>query len=182
MLLTNGRAQTSRLVGALLILCLQVVPARSQNDAISIWSEPDYVRQRDCLKLCWRCNTPCPVVHGVIGCANAPFDSCMCREDLRSSASSFLTSCINYRCSSAPTDLTSAVSLYNSYCHLTTSLSAPATNVATSTVGGGEGGSPTVVIITTVTAKSDADRNLTPHYSRKSYLGLFFSLALLTST
>ena len=131
-------------VAILIPLFTQLLLVGAQNDRISIFSEPDFVRQRDCLKLCWTCTTPCPVVWGVIGCGGAPFDSCMCREDLRSSASSFLTSCINYRCTSAPHDVTSAVSLYNSYCHLT-SLDEPATSKTAANVGS----APTVVAATT---------------------------------
>jgi hypothetical protein len=51
-----------------------------------------------------------------LDCPSPILNACVCRTDLASSASSLLTSCANQGCSSNPADVSSVVSLYNSYC------------------------------------------------------------------
>jgi hypothetical protein len=133
------------------------------DPTISIFEQPAYLRQRDCVKLCYRCTTPCPVVHGVIGCGGAPYDTCFCRDDLRSSASSFITSCIDYRCSGAKVDLSSALSLYNGYCHLDGAILGnaiiPSTDAITTMAGGG----PTAVVVVTTVIATSSKYSTSPH-------------------
>jgi hypothetical protein len=140
-------------------------PCHAQTDSISIYDQPAYKRQRGCLKHCYDCNG-CALMD-FLGCGNALFDSCFCRANLAFSASSFLTSCINTACSSAPSDLNSAVSIYNGYCHINgaildnavvTSTVADTTALAgeevTATLApltrGGSPAAPTVVVVTAI--------------------------------
>jgi hypothetical protein len=73
---------------------------------------------------------------GYLGCkwdGSEYFSTCVCRIDLTSAASYFLTSRVNSGCSGHTPDITSAMSLYNSYC----GLDSLAANVATTTEVGG---------------------------------------------
>jgi hypothetical protein len=91
----------------------------AQLGSITIFTQPAYIQQRDCVKLCFFCMTSCPTVWGAVGCAEALIDDCVCRNDLWSIASSFFTTCISTRCGTTVTnDLASALSLYNGYCHI----------------------------------------------------------------
>jgi hypothetical protein len=59
---------------------------------------------------------PYSYLPAVLDCPSPILNACVCRTDLASSASSALTSCVNQGCSSNPADVSSVVSLYNSYC------------------------------------------------------------------
>jgi len=91
----------------------------AQLESITLFTQPAFIRQRDCVKLCFICTTSCPTVWGEVGCGDAAIDACVCRNDLWSIASSFFTHCISTRCGTTVTnDLASALSLYNGYCHV----------------------------------------------------------------
>jgi hypothetical protein len=104
----------------------------SDAATISIGSDSDLTNQRDCVRDCiagcysnWG---PCDLV-GVLGCGDS--NSCFCHEDLRSSASSFLSACVytQYTSCSDQTDYDDAASIYDRYCTFT----APATVTAHAT-------------------------------------------------
>jgi hypothetical protein len=124
------------LVKGYIAVFLYSICTLAQLGSITIFTQPSYIRQRDCVKLCFFCTTRCPTVWGEVGCGDALVDACVCRNDLWSIASSFFTSCISTRCGTTVTnDLASALSLYNGYCHvdsttLQNDLVPPSTTVA----------------------------------------------------
>ncbi|KAH7092284.1 hypothetical protein FB567DRAFT_235494 [Paraphoma chrysanthemicola] len=99
-----------------------------QQTRANIISDSDLARQRDCVRLCFGYNFQVPI-WGAIGCPDD--DSCMCRPDLRPSASSRLSYCIltQYKTCSDGTDIAMATSIFNRYCSFT----GPATVIVTPT-------------------------------------------------
>jgi len=99
-----------------LILLIFASFVASQNAQYTIESVPAYSLQRSCVQYC--IGTGDGGLPGNLGCPNPnqPLNACACRTDLQPSASSFLTSCVNQWCSSDPSDLSSAISIYDSYC------------------------------------------------------------------
>ncbi|OCL00702.1 uncharacterized protein K441DRAFT_650126 [Cenococcum geophilum 1.58] len=114
----------------LFLLVLLLIPLAT-TDTISIAQYSGLLQQRNCVYTCivgsglgGHQDLQC-----AIGCQNA--NSCLCREDLRPTASSYLSSCIYTdfpSCSDAP-DYSAAVSIYDNYCNLTE----PATVIVTPT-------------------------------------------------
>ncbi len=94
----------------------------SQADpGYTIYKESAYAAQRTCVQLCFYNYSPVQAdkLPGYLGCPwnGAVYPSaCVCRTDLASSASSYISSCANSRCSNNAPDVTSAVSLLGSYC------------------------------------------------------------------
>lgn len=125
-----------------LTLLLLFVPYISADGpgTITIDSLPAYSSQRPCVQYCLYSGQPngAGAVNWALGCTN--LNSCMCRADLASSASSFLTICVNTWCQSAAIDVNNAVSIFNAYCNAAT---ASSTNIATTTVGSSSSGSTT---------------------------------------
>jgi hypothetical protein len=72
------------------------------------------------------------------------YDACLCRPDLSSSASSFLTGCINRWCSGQTSDISAGISVLAKYC--TDALAAPPT-----VTGGGSSGTDTTASSTPAT-------------------------------
>ncbi|PVH94932.1 hypothetical protein DM02DRAFT_675849 [Periconia macrospinosa] len=87
----------------------------------TISSYPAYQSLRACGQSCFYNE----VKHDILGsnlkcckqqyCADQADEQCYCREDLAPKATSWLSLCIDKRCSS-PVDFTSAVNVYDSYC------------------------------------------------------------------
>jgi hypothetical protein len=95
----------------LILFCFASLVA-AQNSAYTIESVSAYSLQRTCVQNC---------LGGLPGQIGCPFsyvylNQCACRTDLQPSASTFLTGCVNNGCSRDPSDLSSAISLYDSYC------------------------------------------------------------------
>jgi hypothetical protein len=136
---------------AAVLLFLSLVSA---DGTFTISSLAAYSSQRVCAQGCffggfW--NLPY-----ALACQSPYLDSCACRTDLASSASSILSSCINNACSSNTNDIVSAESIYSSYCANT---GAPATVAATQTgspVGANDKSSKTVTITATVITSNGA--------------------------
>jgi hypothetical protein len=124
------------------MLLLLFVPYISADGpgTITIDSLPAYSSQRPCVQYCLYSGQPngAGAVNWAFGCTNP--NSCVCRADLASSASSFLTTCVNICCQSATIDVNNAVSIFNAYCNAAT---ASSTNIATTTVGSSSSGSTT---------------------------------------
>jgi len=112
-------------------LVLLLIPLATTTDTIPIAQYSGLSQQRNCVYTCIAGSGPggYPDLQCAIGCQNA--NSCLCREDLRPTASSYLSSCIYTdfpSCSDAP-DYSAAVSIYDNYCGFTE----PATVLVTST-------------------------------------------------
>ncbi|OCL01288.1 hypothetical protein AOQ84DRAFT_404163 [Glonium stellatum] len=92
--------------------------AAASGGTVSITQFPAFSTQRYCVQECiysGRTNGAPPLPWS-LSCNQPYSDSCMCRTDLASSASSMLADCINSACSDSPPDITSAQSLYSAYC------------------------------------------------------------------
>ena len=133
----------------LLLFCSSVAFSQSITSmpaagAVSIQSGSDFSTQRGCLKeclYCVDCSSNFWVFDGDLGqfisCGHHDYylNSCFCRTDLASSATSYLSSCVFSKCSSASVDVVSAVDLFTSYCRIT--FESPASNTAIKTIGDG---------------------------------------------
>src|SRR5271156_2414232 len=98
--------------GLILVIFASVVA--SQNSQYTIESVAEYSLQRNCVQTCIGID-----ILGLpnnIGCPYPYLNACACRTDLQPSASTYLTQCVDLSCSSDPSDLSSAISLYDSYC------------------------------------------------------------------
>jgi hypothetical protein len=106
---------------------------------VSLASEADYRAQPSCIQGCMMSR---PADGGsnlpwALQCTNSPaYNDCVCRADQSADANKHLTACVNKWCSGRTADITSAVSLYGSYC-------LAARNAAPTDVGGGGGGDST---------------------------------------
>ena len=148
----------------LILLALAPVLALADSTAVvTIKNTPSYQAQRACVQNClWHSGSTDDLLPA-IGCTAPWLEVCMCRVDLASSASSFLASCVNKACNTAPVDVANAVSLYNSYCSRD--------NVATTTLGG-TSTTPTVLVITTVFSNPEAANPATSQTTSESLLVL----------
>lgn len=152
------------------ILTLLAILSRfiaSDNAPYDLFSQTAYIQQRTCVQWCLMNDSydEQAKLAGYLGCkwdGAEYFSTCVCRTDLASSASYFLTSCVNSGCSGNTPDVTSAMSLYNSYC----GLGSLAANVATTTEAGGA--TPTVFIVTTVVATGAAANSASTLITRES--------------
>jgi hypothetical protein len=96
-----------------LILLIFASITASQNTPYTIQSLPAYSLQRACVQGCLAGE------YAVAYDLNCPqLNACVCRTDLQSQVSTYLTSCVNAGCSTNPPDLSSAVELYDSYCSM----------------------------------------------------------------
>jgi hypothetical protein len=148
---------------SLLLLYLALASHPTQADGpISIQSEPAFGSARPCGQNClycgqyWLVNCDATPLLDVLSCVD--LDSCYCRTDLQSSASSYLTSCIASGCSGNTVDIATGISLYNGYCHIDGATldnyptpTGAATVVETSALSAAPGNSPIVVVYSTVT-------------------------------
>ena len=119
------------------------------DSTVSIMSAQPYLEQRSCVQFCLWHPGENDDLAPFLDCTSPWLHSCYCRNDLASSASSFLTSCVNQGCPSHSEDFRRAVSVYDGYC----SSNAPATNAATPT-NDGVVTTATVRVVTTVISSS----------------------------
>lgn len=118
---------------------------------VSITSVSPYREQRFCAQAClWGEDNHTLDVGRFLQCPPPVANACWCSEGLASSASSFLTSCVNRLCSSASGDVIRAVSVYNGYCNN----AAPAINEAISTTNDNNAPTSTVRAFVTVVSSS----------------------------
>ena len=145
-----SRSFRSFLLPLVYILSIFSEPALSDSK-VSILSTDPYEAQRKCVQFClWHPGATDDLMP-YIGCTSPWLNECLCRSDLASSASYFLTSCVNKGCSSAPQDVSRAVSVYDEYC----TRNAPAANVATPTTNGAAP-TATQLVVTTIVSSSNA--------------------------
>ncbi|KAN0073429.1 hypothetical protein V8E54_008649 [Elaphomyces granulatus] len=100
-----------------LILVIFASVVASQVSIFSINGDPAFSIQRVCVQACL--GPGYTGVPGNIGCAyedDVYLNACVCRTDLQPSASSYLTKCVNSGCATEPSDLSSAISIYDNYC------------------------------------------------------------------
>lgn len=87
----------------------------------TISSDPAYQSLRACGQLCFYLDKQ-DILGNNLKCCKQQYctdqadEQCYCREDLGPKATSWLSLCVNERCSS-PVDFTSAVNVYDSYCN-----------------------------------------------------------------
>lgn len=106
---------------SLILVIFASVVASQNNSQYTIESVPAYSLQRVCVQNCvgtdlgfgLPANIGCPADSC---CPETYLGACACRTDLQPSAFSYLTQYVNQQCSSNPSDLSSAISLYDSYC------------------------------------------------------------------
>lgn len=114
---------TTHLVLALALAITRVSATTTQTLA----SLPAFTQQRSCATSCFWDGDPNNGAKDVLGiklgcCANSATcqhhaaDSCFCRADLSSVATSWLSECALRRCSSNAVDVSSAIGVYNEYC------------------------------------------------------------------
>jgi hypothetical protein len=96
-----------------LILVIFASVVVSQNSLFTIQSVPAYSLQRVCVQNCVFPGNGDLALN--IGCPYPVLNACVCRTDLQRSASIYLTQCVDQGCFSDPSDLSSAISLYDSY-------------------------------------------------------------------
>jgi hypothetical protein len=112
-------------------LAASVLFCRAQSSSslpvVTIFSGAAYSQQRACVQ------TVINSIGDVLDCPSygGYLNSCWCRSDLLPMAFSYISSAALSYCSSNPPDLTSAVSLYSSYCGVEGSI-APAPGSITS--------------------------------------------------
>jgi len=126
---------------AAVTLLLHALPARADKSITVVGFAP-YLDLRECAQDCiWHRGNVDDLVASGLGCPSPWMNECMCRVDLATVASSFLTSCCSSRCTvgSPNGDITAAVGVYNSYCESNGFAVNPAATAAAPTAGSGSG-------------------------------------------
>jgi len=104
---------------------------------ISISKDQAMIQQPDCVQWCMLGNDLNVGGHesivDALDCTNAQFNSCFCRAEVRSVASSYVSSCLTTDATSCtyPAEYRDAVSIYDRYCGFT----GPDSVVVTTTAG-----------------------------------------------
>jgi hypothetical protein len=165
-------------------LFLNLISSVQPSSTVSIVGGSGYISERTCAQNCvWHVGVSDDLIT-YLGCSNDGGwqNSCYCRADLASSASYFLTSCVNKACSTNAVDLQGAVSVYQSYCAAAegTPVPAPVSNAATTTLGPPSSPVETVIVVTTVISTSAAG-SLSSTESREFRQLVAYALPLLFS-
>lgn len=128
----------SNLIGYCTIILLIFASVVSPQMTFSLGNDPAYVLLRDCVHTCLAGPYGVP---DYLGCNQ---NACVCRPDLQISGDDFLTTCINNYCDNDPSDVSTAVSLYSSYCSVNgyNMNATPSSAVATTTSGGSSSPTP----------------------------------------
>jgi len=142
-----------------LLFCLDLT--RAQNTQLqTIFSLDIYSSQKPCAQGCFIRGGYCfqDIVGDAIGCVDdnvcglgssgLAVNECYCRTDLQAVAESFLTACVKSACTvgDSSIDISSAGSIYNSYCS-----AALATSVPAATTQEGTSGQPVTTMYVTTT-------------------------------
>jgi len=135
------------LIRAVLVLSvLQPFLAAAQNDGtVSIHDTNGYTSLRECAR---RIVSEDDWLKAGLSCPAPYYNFCYCRSDLGSVATAYISSCVFTDCRYNSADLTSVVGLYDAYC--ATATLSPGTTPKATTTSIGPGGTPVVVIPTTV--------------------------------
>ena len=103
-----------------LITCLLLVYA-SRAAVVTLTNLPVYDSQRSCSKQCFYMGFSSDGgpdrLADALDCGVDPIENdCFCRADLQDDADAYLQSCVFDYCSKNTVDVSSAVSIYDSYC------------------------------------------------------------------
>ncbi|KAK3994300.1 hypothetical protein QBC44DRAFT_392820 [Cladorrhinum sp. PSN332] len=114
-------------------------------DAVSVRDEKAFKAMRECARTCFVSNGSGDLI-GQFGCRWPYQNDCLCRTDLAPAASKYLSTCCDAYCTVGPAtgDISTVISLYNSYCvsngyEVTAAVAAP----AKTTAAAGPGQTPT---------------------------------------
>jgi hypothetical protein len=101
----------------------------------SIPDLPAYSSQRvcaqGCMGPCYAFGSVCDNLPGILQCPAPYYNSCFCRTDLSSSATSWISQCVFSGCNFDNADVQTALELYSSYC----GVEAPVSAIASTTGG-----------------------------------------------
>ncbi|KAJ6256220.1 hypothetical protein Dda_9055 [Drechslerella dactyloides] len=95
--------------GAIALFLLSYIPSASAQGTATLFELPEYKTGRPCMRGCLYLLTQ------NIGCEYV--DGCICRGDLASPVTHYLSTCIMSACSSLTVDVQSGVSIFQSYCN-----------------------------------------------------------------
>ena len=100
-----------------LLLLQAASPAQATGGVVSIRDELPFKALRECAADCLVWNSSGDLI-GKLGCKYPYQNDCLCRADLGGVATKHLSSCGTTRCTVGPPDgdISSALSIYNSYC------------------------------------------------------------------
>jgi len=131
--LTNG---PSRLLLAVVVL-LHFSSTLAAN-VVSVREETAFKAQRECARDCFAWNGSGDLI-GLFGCRYPYQNECLCRTDLAPAATKHFSTCMDARCTVGPAtgDISTAISIYNSYCvangfEVTAAVAVPAKATTTS--------------------------------------------------
>jgi hypothetical protein len=137
--------------------------AALDSNSVSIQSQPYYQQQRDCAQGCLFTDHDIVGIDIYLGCQYPALNDCYCRNDLASSASFHITSCLTANSCTATSDLPIAVSAYNNYCQ---SVSAEdgiaAASTTTSAVSGNNGVSQTTTLAPNLSQPTPSGQSTIP--------------------
>jgi hypothetical protein len=133
----------------LLLLFLCGAQGDSSTASVSVAQDSAWAQERECGQRCvWidsgHYGAPYPDIVMFLDCAGAPYlNECFCRTDFGVSVTSFLSSCVSSRCSTASIpdtarEIATALSVWSHYCSTAAgavfpSVTSPATTESTST-------------------------------------------------
>ena len=106
----------------LLFLLSSPILAQYDPGTVSLFTEPAFSGQRSCLTACYGgpgCLFCTQDIAHDLGCPEPYENSCFCRTDLVSSALAMISTCVWSVCTQDEIDLSTALYLYSSYCHVT---------------------------------------------------------------
>lgn len=99
--------------------CAGSLSVQTKAATVSLATDAKMAAQRTCVQGCMMSR---PVDGGTnlpwaLQCTASPaYNDCLCRPDLSTDANTFLTECVNKYCTGEAADISSAVSIYGSYC------------------------------------------------------------------
>ena len=100
-----------------LIKALLIPVVKSQATATaSIEYTTGYLEQVDCVRNCIWSPNDVEDIRAFIGCGSPVLNGCFCDPNSSLSVSTFLSTCVMASCSSATSNVNTAISVYSSYC------------------------------------------------------------------
>lgn len=116
---------------------------------VSVREETAFKAQRECARDCFAWNGSGDLI-GLFGCRYPYQNECLCRTDLAPAATKHFSTCMDARCTVGPAtgDISTAISIYNSYCvangfEVTAAVAVPAKTTTTAGSQATKGNYPT---------------------------------------
>lgn len=111
----------------LLLAAVRAARGDSATASVSVSQDAGWVQERECGQRCvWidsgHIGAPYPDIVMFLDCPGAPYlNACFCRTDFGVSVTSFLSSCVSSRCSTASVpdtarEISTALSIWSNYC------------------------------------------------------------------